>query len=87
MLLRKSLVSVRQTRQRIGFGYGSHGGSASFRPRTLFALYLGAFTVVVGRGGATIHRQTRGTLDREVPCCGMRVQRPTAWSAKGATLD
>jgi hypothetical protein len=37
----------------------------------LVAVYLGAITMIMGRGGISVHRQTRGTLDRTAPIFGL----------------
>jgi hypothetical protein len=42
----------------------------SNRPRTRHAIYLGTRTVVIGPGGPTLHRHTRGTLDRSAAVIG-----------------
>jgi hypothetical protein len=42
-------------------------------PRRLVALYLGAFTAVIGSRRVTIHRHTRGTLNLAAPIFGIGV--------------
>ncbi len=39
-------------------------------PQQFIALYLGFVTLVVGSGGITVHRHTRGTLNRRLPIFG-----------------
>lgn len=40
-------------------------------PERLVAVYLGARTLVLGPRGVSIHRHTRGTLDRGKPLVGV----------------
>jgi hypothetical protein len=46
------------------------------RRRGLHAIYLGARTIVIGPGGVTVHRHTRGSIDRNVAVIGYGRQRP-----------
>jgi len=43
----------------------------TLRPEWLLALYLGARTLVIGQRGVSLHRHTRGTLDRGKPVIGI----------------
>ena len=44
--------------------------------RALHAFYLGARTIVIGPGGISIHRHTRGSVDRSAAVIGYGRQRP-----------
>ena len=44
--------------------------------RALHAIYLGARTIVIGPGGITVHRHTRGSVDRSAAVIGYGRQRP-----------
>jgi hypothetical protein len=47
------------------------GPAARGGGQRLLALYLGAVTAVIGPGGITIHRHTRGTVDLAKPIFGI----------------